>query len=205
MNDLYEIPWNQDLYMASFDIQNMYMNIPTDQLPQIINILCSYNNVNPQLRLELLQLCNVVLTQNYLTFLSSTYLQNSGLAMGAPTSSIFSEIYLQYLEGTQLLDILIRQQILGYFHYVDDILVVYNASTTNIQIVLDQFNDTSSTLSFTMEMEKENSINFLGISISKHNESFDFTIYRKPTTTDTIIPSDSNHPPPNTNSLPSGS
>jgi hypothetical protein len=87
------------------------------------------------IRLELLQLCNVVLTQNYFTFLSPAYLQNSGLAMGAPNSSIFSEIYLQYLEGTQLLDILIRHQIIGYFRYVDDILIIYNASTINIQTV----------------------------------------------------------------------
>ena len=114
--------------------------------------------------------------------------------MGAPTSSIFSEIYLQYLEGTQLFDILIWQKTLVYFHYVYDILVIYNASTTNIQAVLDQFNDTSPTLTFTMEMESNNSINFLDISISKHNETFDFKIYRKPTTTDTIIPFDSNHP-----------
>jgi hypothetical protein len=127
--------------------------------------------------------------------------------MGAPTSSIFSEIYLQYLEGTQLLDIWIRQKILEDFHYVDDILVIYNATTTNIQTVLDQFKDTSPTLSSTMEMEKNNSINFLNISISKHNETFDFKIYRKHTTTDTLIPLDSNYPlpPPNTNTLLSGS
>ena len=150
MNHLYEIPWNQDLYIASFDIQNMYTNIPTDQLPHIINTLSNHNNIDPRLRLELLQLCNVVLTQNYFTFLSSTYLQNGGLAMGAPISSIFSEIYLQFLEGTQLLDILIRHKILGYFLYVDDIFVIYNASTTSTQTVVDQFNDTSSKLSFTI-------------------------------------------------------
>ena len=46
-----------------------------------------------------------------------------------------------------------------------------------------------------MEMEKENNINLLNISILRNNESFEFKIYRKPTTTDTIIPSDSNHPP----------
>ena len=70
-------PWNQNLCMASFDISNMYTNIPTDQLPHIINTLSNHNNIDPRLRLELLQLCNVVLTQNYFTFLSSTYLQNA--------------------------------------------------------------------------------------------------------------------------------
>jgi hypothetical protein len=63
--------------------------------------------------------------------------------MGAPTSSVFSEIYLEFLEHTQLHNISIRHHILGYFRYVDDILVIYDASTTNIQTVLDQFNDAS--------------------------------------------------------------
>ena len=78
---------------------------------------------------------------------------------------------------------------------MDDILVIYNSSDTDIHTVLDLFNDASKTLTFTMEMEKENNINFLDISILKNNESFEFKNYRKPTTSDTIIPSDSNHPP----------
>ena len=82
-------PWNQNLCMASFDISNMYTNIPTDQLPDIISILCNHYNIDPQLRSEILHLCKVVLSQNYFTFLSSAYHQHNGLAMGAPTSSIF--------------------------------------------------------------------------------------------------------------------
>ena len=76
---------------------------------------------------------------------------------------------------------------MAYFRYVDDTLVVYNCSDTDIQTVLDQFNDTSQTLSFTMEMEKKNNINLLHISVLESNESLEFKIYRKPTTTDTII------------------
>ena len=195
INDLGEIPWNNNPCIASFDISNMYTNIPTDQIPNIINILCNHYNIDPQLRSEIIRLCELVLSQNYFTFRSSTYQQNTGLAMGAPTSSIFSEIYLQYLEDTKFLDILTRHHILGYFRYADDILVVYNSSDADIHTVLDLFNDTSKALTFTMEMEKENNINFLDISILKNSESFEFKIHRKPTAADTIIPSDSNHPP----------
>jgi len=48
-------------------------------------------------------------------------------------------------------------------------------------------------LKFTLEQEKENRINFLDITIIK-DEKMSFNIYRKPTTTDTIIPIDSCHP-----------
>jgi hypothetical protein len=41
--------------------------------------------------------------------------------MGAATSSIVSEIYLQYVEHTTLVDILNQSKILGYFRFVDDL------------------------------------------------------------------------------------
>jgi hypothetical protein len=47
------------------------------------------------------------------------------------------------------------------------------------------------TLKFTIEKETENKINFLDISITTNDDSLSFSIYRKPTTTDTIIPNDS--------------
>jgi hypothetical protein len=40
----------------------------------------------------------------------------------------------------------------------------------------------------------DNSINFLDITIKKENNTITTDIYRKPTTTDSIIPRDSCHP-----------
>jgi len=50
------------------------------------------------------------------------------------------------------------------------------------------------TMTFTIEEEKENRINFLDITISKENDNLSFDIHGKPTTTDTVIPNDSCHP-----------
>ena len=111
------------------------------------------------------------------------------------TSSVFSEIYLQYLENTTLSDILIQHNVLGYFRYVDDILIIYKEDHTDIHHVLNLFNNTTPTLSFTMETENNSNIDFLDITIYKTNE-LAFRIYRKPTATDHIISHDSNHPPP---------
>jgi hypothetical protein len=46
-----------------------------------------------------------------------------------------------------------------------------------------------------MESEIDNQINFLDITIRKEKNNFTFNIYRKPTTTVTIIPRVSCHPP----------
>jgi len=48
---------------------------------------------------------------------------------------------------------------------------------------------------FTMKEEVDNRINFPDITISSVNNKIPFNIYRKPTTTDIIIPNDSCHPP----------
>jgi len=42
--------------------------------------------------------------------------------------------------------------------------------------------------------KKEKKFSFLDITISKVKDNLSFDVYRKPTTTDTIIPNDSCHP-----------
>ena len=74
---------------------------------------------------------------------------------------------------------------------MEDILLVYKDGLTNIHEILKLFNNISPTLTFTMEKEINNRINFLDITIYKT----DHNIYIKPTATYTIISNNSCHPP----------
>jgi hypothetical protein len=76
--------------------------------------------------------------------------------MGAATSSIFSEVYLQYTENTVIYDILLKYHIVSYFWYIDDILGVYNKTMTNIYDIFNTFNNLMPITKFTTEEEKEN-------------------------------------------------
>jgi len=114
--------------------------------------------------------------------------------MGAPTFSILSEIYLQFLENTKIYDILKEARIEGYFRYVVDTLIIYNENITDIKSVLSSFNDITPSLNFTLCQEQENNFNFLDLSIIKTTDKISFDIYRKPTTSGIIIPNDSCHP-----------
>ena len=116
MKDLLHIPYDTDLKFASFDITNMHTNIPTNELPDIIRNLCTKkNNVNITTQTEIIHLCDIITTHNYFQFNNSYYLQKSGQAMGAPTSSMFAEIHLQFLQNTTIYDILTKYNIVGYF------------------------------------------------------------------------------------------
>jgi len=194
IEDLENTPIDNSTKFASLDINNMYSNIPTKEVINILKLIGTQLNINTPITKELISMTSTVMKQNYFTFQNNYYAQNKGLAMGAPTSSALSEVYLQFMENTRLQTILTENNILGYFSYVDDILIVYNEKETDIHLVLEQFNNTITTMKFSIEKEMNNSINFLDITIHKNHGNISFSAYRKPTTTDMIIPKDSCHP-----------
>jgi hypothetical protein len=100
--------------------------------------------------------------------------------MGAPSSSIFSQIFLQFLEHNVILKILSDHNIFSYYRYVDDILIIYNHTTTNIEQVLDAFNNICNNIQFTLEKEDNNKINFLDITVHRLHTKLKYRIYRKP-------------------------
>jgi hypothetical protein len=128
----------------------MYSNVPTSHLLHIIDLICGQQLIVEKVKNDLKNLAKIVLEQNYFQIKNNFYSQERGLAMRSPTSSIFSEMYLQYKENTEIFDTLIRNNIMGYFRYVDDILVVYDKTLTNTDEVLDSFNRIMPTMKFTI-------------------------------------------------------
>ena len=55
------------------------------------------------------------------------------------------------MENTTIYKILTQNHIIGYFRYVDDILIIYNKSHTDIHNVVNEFNNINTDIKFTME------------------------------------------------------
>jgi hypothetical protein len=88
--------------------------------------------------------------------------------MGNPSPSILSEVYLQYLENTTIYELLTKHKVEGCFRYVDDILLIYRDYKTNINRVLENFNNLVSSIECTVEKEQNNKISFLDITKTKN-------------------------------------
>jgi len=97
--------------------------------------------------------------------------------VGAPAS--FFSLKFIYRENSKIFGILVKHRIIGYFRYVNDILLVFQNNVTNIQEVLNTFNNLTHTMHFTVVEYVDNKINFR---------------YVIPSATDFIIPVDSCHP-----------
>ena len=65
-----------------------------------------------------------------------------------------------------------------YKKYVDDIFVLFS-SKEYLQLFVDYMNKQHKCLKFTSEAENDDSFSFLDIKITRHNQQFEKTIYRK--------------------------
>jgi len=171
----------------------MYSNTPIIQTKQILDNMLAFNLADSQIRSELLDWYEVITRQNYFQYNDKTT-QTDGLAMGAPSSTIISEIFLQHIEHTHLPHLAQKHKLVTFFRYVDDVLLIYDSQHTYIHSLLHDFNSIHPNLQFTQEVEQNNTIIYLDIAIHKTPMNIKISVYRKPTFTDTIIPYISNHP-----------
>jgi hypothetical protein len=72
-------------------------------------------------------------------------------------------------------------------------LIIDKQNKTNIDHTLNEFNKLQHTINFTIEKEQQEFINFLDIRIHRKDKNLQYSVYRKPTQTDIIIPNNSGH------------
>jgi hypothetical protein len=93
LDDLHDIPYEQGTRLASLGIENMYPSIPTKKLIPILENIALNHQLDAETTNALTKITCTVLEQNYFTFQNTNYSQSTGLAMGAPSSAVLSEIY----------------------------------------------------------------------------------------------------------------
>lgn len=98
-----------------------------------------------------------VLSSTYFTFDNRVYRQSYGTLMDSLLSPIIADIVMQDVELKAL------NFISFYFRYVDDIIMAIPAGC--VEEVLDVFNSIHERLTFTYELQDNNRISFLDLSI----------------------------------------
>jgi len=180
--------------LASLDITNLYTNIPVTETQTIFANIMKQNLVDPQTQHELMSWYETITKHNYFAYNTKVMIQKEGPAMGASSSGLIAEMFLQHTEHLHMARLSTKHKIINYFRHIDDILLIFDPSQSSIQAILADFNTLHPNLQFTAETEENNAINYLDITIHRTPSSWKTAIYRKPMYTDTIIPYMSNHP-----------
>jgi hypothetical protein len=118
----------------------MYANILKKELTDIIKNVLDNNSTPEKQNQELMILINTVIDQNYLQFNNQYYKQDEGLAVGAPTSGFLAEIFIQYLEHTNIINILKNITfwiITDMLTYVGKSIIIRNVAINCISIQIE--------------------------------------------------------------------
>lgn len=176
--------------LVSFDAESLFTCIPVCLAIDIVKDrwaeIQNYTSLNEETFVEALQFC---LEQGYCKFDNQYYSQVQGTAMGSPLSPIIADLVLDKL----FVSIKDNFDVKFLAKYVDDSICIVNSDL--ITDIFDFMNNFHTRLKFTCEKEKDRSINFLDITITRSpNCNLNFKHYQKPTHTGRIINYHSNLP-----------
>lgn len=113
--------------------------------------------------------------------------------MGNPLSPVLAEIFMDEIES-KIHNNPLSSNFIYWYRYVDDIITCFTGTNRQLDTFVNFINGIHPKIHFTMEMEEDNKINFLDLTLNKVNGKHDFSIFRKPSHTDTVIHNRSLHP-----------
>lgn len=175
----------------SLDVDSLFTNVPYQETLKILSNILERRRIHPGEANEIVHLTNICMQQNYFKFNGGYYKQKEGLAMGSPLSPLMAEIFMDNFENRYFTG---NNNILYYYRYVDDILICWTGTRQELESFYSFVNNLHPKIKFKLEVEVDNSINFLDLTITREHCRHNFQIYRKPTHTDVVIPAASCHP-----------
>ena len=170
--------------MASFIVTSIFTHIPLQATVEIIS--------NKSLMISVLfhgfdksqftKLLEIVVQDTRFLFNKDIYKQVDGVSMGSPLGPIMANIFMCFLEEQMLEGCPLAYRPLFYRRYVDDTFTLFK-SRDDADNFLQHINSLHPNIKFTIEHEQNNKLAFLDILITRTNQGFDTSVFRKKTFT----------------------
>jgi hypothetical protein len=126
------------------------------------------------------QLLTLAVRNTVFIFDGKLYEQTEGLGMGLPLGPTFANIFMSFHEEIWLRDCPEAFKPTFYRRYIDDTFLLFQ-SKSHVSKFLDYCNSKHPNIKFTYECEANDKLNFLDITVSRRDDSFFCSVYRKPT------------------------
>ena len=168
--------------MVSFDIDSLFTNIPLDETIDICirKLFGRKRKFKGFSKADFKEMLQLAVKDSLLIFNGKYYVQRDGVAMGSPLGPTLANVFLCYWEEIWLQKCPKRFAPMYYKRYVDDTFVLFS-SEDHVKKFDKYLNSRHNNMSFKYEVEKNNHLPFLDVSVTRESESFSTSIYRKPT------------------------
>ena len=167
--------------MCSFDVSSLFTNVPLDETIVVCaDALYDNPDTQPQFSKEVfVELMRSATSTVEFSFNNIMYRQVDGVAMGSPLGPALANIFVGYYKE-KLFSEISKPSV--YFRYVDDTFVIFQNEKESEEF-LTRLNGLHSSLWFTFEKEKNNTLPFLDVFVERAKASYETNVYRKPTFT----------------------
>ena len=176
---LRQISVPDDHILVSFGVINMFTNIPTNLVLQLIDE--RWNELKELTTLNKTQFCdilNLIFENCFFTYNNNTYKQIRGLPMGSSLSPALADLVLEKLISSTMA--IVEDSVSFMSRYVDDLLLIIQED--QVDNVLAQFNSFHPNVQFTIERELDKKLNFLELTICRNNDNTLTTTWFRKTT-----------------------
>ena len=182
VDELIKIPDAHEYYMASFDVESLFTNIPLDETVNIaLNCLFQHSDSFLGFTRNLFKtFLELAVLNSFFIFDNQLYEKIDGVGMGLPLGPTFANLFMCFNEDSWLQKCPSDFRPVFYRRYVDDTFVLFKHKS-HAPRFLEYLNQQHSNIKFTLETEIDNSISFLDIKIQRNDSQFITSVYRKPT------------------------
>ena len=188
LKNLSNLPEN--CILCAIDVIGLYPNIPRDGgLTAVRNALEKRTDQSVSTD-SLVELTECVLKNNYFEHNSRVFRQLKGTAIGTKMAPSYSILFMGELEENILEKCELKPFI--WWRYIDDIFMIWEHGEEKLKEFLSFLNNCHPSIKFTYEYSYEK-INFLDVTVLKHNNKLLTDLYVKPTDTHQYLEASSCH------------
>ena len=173
----------KDKYLVSFDVENLFTNIPLKETVDLaVDLVFEHHSNIKMSKIQMRKLFVFATSHTHFIYNGQYYDQINGVQMGSPLGPLLANLFMGHHEKSWI-DSYSGPKPLHYCRYVDDIFCIFE-SEDHVAPFLNYLNDQHADIKFTVEKEVDGKLPFLDILISKYDIlCLHTTVYRKSTYT----------------------
>ena len=180
--------------ITSYDVKALSTSVPVQPSLQIVKHRLQQDTTLPQRTsmsiTQIISLLEFCLTHTYFLLQGKYYEQVQGAAMGSPISPLIANIFMEEFEVKTIQSFPNPPSL--WLRFEDDTFVINRAEHS--QDLLQHINNQNPHIQFTVEPTQQGSLPFLDTLVTiQPDNTFNTSVYRKPTHTDQYHHWDSNH------------
>ncbi|CAH2281855.1 Hypothetical predicted protein [Pelobates cultripes] len=175
------------------DVKSLYTVIPhIGGIEAMRQVLCESSMYHGPPIEFILELLSLILHNNHFRFEDRWYLQVAGTSMGSAMAPMYANAYM-YAYETQHILTTYKNNIIGYYRYIDDLLIIWRGSQTEAHMMVEELNLLPTPIKFTANISEE-SVQYLDLELSYGDNRVQYTLFSKQTDRNTLLHARSAHP-----------